>query len=373
MALGMLKTTTPPIAVDFGASAMKVLQITPGERPTLIAASCVETPTELLADPLARLEFQLEALPGVIKKGKFRGRRLIISAPSSQTWVQHLQVQRADGANLGQLVATQLQTQTGHDPSTLVIRHYEVCETQRGSSTRTETICIATRRGLVLRMLETLRSHKMEVVGVHSEHIALSNALPMLTKDEGATVLLDLGYSTSKLMINHGAKPVFAKTIEIAGHSMDELASEQLGCGLTAARTRRLRAECLVGGNNSGSVAESATAVAPAPGTEARENDLDLSEQIEALTDEISMCVRYHNALFPDVPAARAVFVGGETRHEGLGRELAQALRLSAHVADPMAAIGGVGEKGRAINIDLTEGQPGWALPLGLCLSPTDV
>jgi len=375
MAIGMLKATTPAIGVDFGASTMKVLQIAPGERPSLIAASCVETPAELLGDPLKRLEFQLDALPGVIRKGKYRGKRLIISAPAAQTWVQHLQVQRADGANMSQLVSTQLQTQTGHDPSSLVIRHYEVCETQRGSSSRTETICIATRRGLVLRMLQTLRAQKLEVAGVHSEHIALTHALPLLAGEsagEGATVLLDLGYGTSKLVIAHGSKPVFAKTIEIAGRTMDELASEQLGCGLTAAQTRRLRAENLTRPVDAGE-SEAATAVAAPPEEGARAGELDLSDQLEALTDEISMCVRYHNALFPDAPAARAVFVGGETRHEALGRELARALRLSAHVADPMAPIEGVNGKGRAVNIDLTEAQPGWALPLGLCLSPADI
>jgi len=373
MAIGMLKTTTPAIGVDFGASSLKVLQIAHGDHPSLIAASCVETPAELLDDPLKRLEFQLDALGGVIKKGKYRGKRLIISAPSGQTWVQHLQVQRAEGANLGQLVSSQLQTQTGYDPSSLVIRHYEVCETQRGASTRTETICIAMRRGLVLRMLQSLRGQKLDVAGIHSEHIALTHALPLMAGEsagEGATVVLDLGYATSKLVITHGAKPVFAKTIEIAGHTMDQLASQQLGCGLLAARTRRQRAERLIP-EREGVEGESATAVAAPP--KAKEGELDLSDQIEALTDEIAMCVRYHNTLFPEVPAARAVFVGGETRHEGLGRELARALRLSAHVADPMAAIEGVDAKGRAVNVDLTEAQPGWALPLGLCYSPADI
>ena len=372
MALGLLNTTTPPVAVDFGVASMKALQIAQGDRPGLIAASCVETPQELRGDPIARLQFQLDALPSVIRKGKFRGKRIMVSAPAEHTWVQHMQIQRAPGANLAHLVATQLQTQTGHDPHQLVVRHFEVCDTQRGSNTRTETICVATRRGFILKIVEALRAAKLDVVGGHSEHIALCRALPLLVGDTDApTVALDLGYGATKLVITHGDKPVFAKTIEIAGRTMDEAASEQLGCGLVAARTRRLRAESLTG---SGGAAEPDAGAAPATAVAAEPAAaLDLTDQIEALTDEISMCLRYHAALFPETPAPRAVFVGGEARHEGLCRELARAVRLSAHVAEPLAALEGACEKGRAVNIDLDESQPGWAVPLGLCLSPADI
>jgi len=380
MALGLLNTTTPPIAVDFGVASMKALQIAQGDHPSLIAASCVETPQELRGDPIARLQFQLDALPSVVRKGKFRGKRIMVSAPAEHTWVQHMQIQRAPGANLSQLVAAQFQTQTGHDPGQLVVRHFEVCDTQRGSNTRTETICVATRRGFILKIVESLRAAKLDVVGGHSEHIALCRALPLLVGDTDApTVALDLGYGATKLVITHGDKPVFAKTIEIAGRTMDEAASEQLGCGVVAARTRRLRAESLTAAQPAPAPAEDAAETATAVATQAKPAAadaaprLDLTDQIEALTDEISMCLRYHAALFPETPAPRAVFVGGEARHEGLCRELARGIRLSAHVAEPLTTLEGAREKGRAVNINLEESQPGWAVPLGLCLSPADI
>jgi Tfp pilus assembly PilM family ATPase len=311
----------------------------------------------------------------------------MISAPAQQTWVQHLQVNRAEGADLRQLVSMQLQTQTGYDPASLVIRHYEVCEMSRGSSSRTETICVATRRGLVLTMLETLRKQKLEVVGIHSEHLALSRAMPTLVGESDgdeteATVAIDLGYASTKLVITHGDQPVFAKTIEISGSTLDEEASAQLGCGLLAARERRLRAESLaperavaagVGGGATGIPALDAQASAAAPEGSDSKNALDLSDAIEGVTDEAAMCLRYHRTLFPERPVTQALFVGGESRHEGLCRALAERLRLSAHVAEPLAAIDGASDKGRAVNIDFSEPQPGWAVALGLCLSPADI
>lgn len=379
MAFGLLNSNTPVIAVDFGASALKVLQVSTGEEPGLIAAASVETPAELIGDPLERLVFQLEALPGVIASGKFRGKRLMISIPALQTWVQHLQVQRAEGADLKQLIPVQLQTQTGHDPSSLVIRHYEVCETQRGSSNRIEAICVAVRRGLVMKVLETLRAHKLEVVGVHSEHIALCRAIPQLVGSAGAeeaTLAIDLGYSSTKLVITHGDTPVFAKTIEVSGSSMDAAAAEQLGCGVSAARTRRLRTQELCRGSQPGehtapAAQDAATAVAPV--SAAGGETLDLHDQVEGLTDEIAMCLRYHDAMFPDNTVRRTVFLGGESRHDGLCGELARAIRLSAHVADPIATLSAGTKQNRVVNVDFSAPQPGWALPLGLCLSPADM
>jgi Tfp pilus assembly PilM family ATPase len=240
-------------------------------------------------------------------------------------------------------------------------------------------------------MLETLRKQKLEVVGVHAEHLAISRAMPLLTgpreaSDETepeATVAIDLGYGATKLVITHADKPVFAKTIEICGLTLDETAARQLGCGELAARERRLRAETLVpssatvgAGAPTGIPALDAAASAPdATGDEAASSSatLDLSEAIEGVTDEAQMCLRYHRTLFPEVRLSSALFVGGESRHEPLCRALAERLRLSAHVAEPLAVIDGADDASRAVNIDFSQPQPGWTVALGLCLSPADI
>jgi Tfp pilus assembly PilM family ATPase len=98
----------------------------------------------------------------------------------------------------------------------------------------------------------------------------------------------------------------------------------------------------------------------------------DLSEPLEILTDEISMCLRYHESIFPERRVDRAIFIGGEARHIGLCQHIARTLRLPAQVADPMAGIARTGSEPTA-GVDFRQGQPGWALALGLCLSPTDL
>ncbi|MCC6833272.1 MAG: hypothetical protein IT200_18205 [Thermoleophilia bacterium] len=93
---------------------------------------------------------------------------------------------------------------------------------------------------------------------------------------------------------------------------------------------------------------------------------------MEILTDEIWMCLRYHASLYPSRKIDRAVFVGGEARHKPLCQHIARSLRIPSQVADPMARVARSGG-GSPIGVDLCQAQPGWTVPLGLCLCPTDL
>jgi Tfp pilus assembly PilM family ATPase len=82
--------------------------------------------------------------------------------------------------------------------------------------------------------------------------------------------------------------------------------------------------------------------------------------------------MRYHEALFPGKKIERAVFVGGESRQRPLCQQLARALRIPAQVADPLARVARTGKEPMT-GVDLREAQPAWSVPLGLCLSKTDL
>lgn len=98
----------------------------------------------------------------------------------------------------------------------------------------------------------------------------------------------------------------------------------------------------------------------------------DLSEPLDILKDEIAACLRYFESLFPSRRVDRAVFLGGEARHRALCQYLAKALRVAGQVADPMARIGRTGREPTE-GVDFHQPQPGWAVVLGACLSPTDL
>ncbi len=92
------------------------------------------------------------------------------------------------------------------------------------------------------------------------------------------------------------------------------------------------------------------------------------NEAVESLIDELQLCVRYHQSLFPQRNIEKLVFLGGESHHVALCQKVARALRIGAQLGDPLARVNRVSHGGEGTGVDLNQPQPGWAVPLGLCL-----
>ena len=402
--LGLNTTAGLPIAIEFGTSALKILQVQQGEPPTLIAAACLETPPELLRNQANRLKFQLEGLPRLIRSGGFKGRRAVCAIPAWAIMCKHVSLQRAEGTPLAKLVHDAIPLAFGMDPSVLVHRAIEIPTPER--PTKAELIITAVPFELVQQLMGAIAACKLQPVGMHSEFAAVLRTFDHVHKrDTDAainTLYLDIGASTTNVTISHGKDLAFARVIHIGGDHLDHVIAKQLKCNLTEAHTRRLAADELVR-----TIPRPASTPAPAlvtagapsetpersrtddrgllplapgftpelntqpPSSYAPEN-VDLREPLESLTDEVLMCVRYHESQFPGKRVERAIFVGGEARHKGLCQTIAKSLRLPAQMADPLARIARTGSE-PAIGVDLKQPQPGWAVTLGLCISPTDL
>ncbi len=390
----------PPIAVDFGAGSLKILQIADADTPQLIAAACVPTPDELTDDHAKRIQFQLEALPKLMRSVEFKGRRAVCGVPAPHAFCKHMQFQADPATSIAAMVRSAVPAQIGCDPSALVYRHIDVGPVGRGN--KNEVICMAASRDLVERLMKGLKEAKLEPVGMHVEYTATLRAFDSITRrNEDArltTLYLDIGGGCTKVTIAHGRDLVFARMIDVGGRHLDQAVARQLRLELPAAREMRLKMAQLV--RKPAPVPVAAVAGAPTEGNASTEvlddrrvgtvpaghgTDVesvapsgfeppcaDLSEPLEMLTDEISMCLRYHDSIFPDHAIDRAIFIGGEARHLGLCQHIARALRLPAQVADPMAGVARTGKE-PTIGVDFRMTQPGWAMALGLSLCPTDL
>jgi Tfp pilus assembly PilM family ATPase len=397
------------IAIDFGVSSLKVLQIAPGQPPSLVAAACLETPEPLTTDAKKRLAFQCEALPRLIKSSKFKGKRAVCAIPAPMTFCKPLRLQRTEGISMTDLVRGAVSAQLHCDPNALVYRHVEVPGV---AGAKTEVICMAASRELIATLMGAVKAARLEPVGIHTEYMAALCAFAPITRrasDEHLTTLyLDLGAGTTKVMIAHGRRLVFAKGIELGGLRFDETVARQLNCGLETARQHRLamdqpapvapepartatggmallsagmRKEAARAPSAMAAVSERRTGGLP-PGhsrdlTTMRQASVappraDLTEPLEMLTDEVQMCLRYHDSLFPGRRIDRAVFVGGEARNKGLCQHVARTLRVPAHVADPLAGMSRTGKEPTP-GMDPGLAQPGWCVSVGLCMSPLDL
>lgn len=386
--LGLINAANPPVAIDFGASSLKVLQLSGLEPPTLAAAASLDTPDHFLTNPIKRLEFQIENLPRLVKQAGISGKRAVCAIPAPMTFCKHMQFQKVDGVGMSGLVEAAMSQHLGCDPSLLVFRHVEVGPAAGG---KTEVICMATSRDLVGRLMGAIRGARLDPVGMHSEQQAMLRAFDSITKRDSDAALtslyLDIGFSGTRVAIAHGRDLVFARTVEIGSRHLDEAVARHIKCDLLEGRRLRLeharqsqraRPEPVGAGVRAGPAGGFADRRSGTPDLAGEAAGMlapegcDLRETLEMLTDEIQLSLRYHGSLFPGREVDRVIFVGGEARNRAVCQHIGRVLRAPAQVGDPMARAARTGSE-PSVGVDLREAQPGWTVPLGLCMSPTDL
>jgi type IV pilus assembly protein PilM len=407
MGFGMFSAQASPIAIDFGSASVKLLQISAGERPGLVAAAEVPVPDAIRSDADKVHEFYCEWLPKIMRKSPFKGRRAVIAIPSAHTFIQHMQLNESDGVNRDDAIKIQLQAQMGVAPSGVVVRSIEVCPVHRNGQVRTEMICFAISKDIVMKYVQLLRKCRLEVVGVHTDTLATVRAFDHLHRrtedDQNTTMYVDLGWGGTRVAITHGRQLVFSRYISVGGKHFDQQIASTLHCDMASARAHRLSLQTagaplahapvhegmtILNAGMAKDGAAQAAAVATDRRTGAtpptlsqgftpadasrKAGSVDLSELLDTITDELSMCLRYHQGLFAERRLERAIFVGGESRQTWLCQHLVKALRVPAQMGDPLARLD-MTETPATPGLKIGEPQPGWAVTCGLCTAPTDL
>jgi Tfp pilus assembly PilM family ATPase len=358
--------------------------------------------------------------------GKFKSRRAVMAIPSTRTFIQHMQITKSVGTTTEALLKAQLYSQMGCLPESVVVRSVEVSEVHRGGQAQSETICFAIARDTIMRYLELLKRCKLNVVGVHTEALAMVRAFDHLNRRDGdedlTTLYVDLGWSGTDVTIAHGREIVFARHIQVGGCHFDQHIGSTLHCDLATARGHRLAISApppptpspsgrrSTGRGGTALLEAAAQAHTSAQRTKQHEGDdddeggvatqqerrshdgtmatcqrvptggdpphragkVDLTELLDTITDELSMCLRYHHGLFPTRSIDRSIFVGGEARQMWLCQHAVKGLRLPAQLGDPVSRLAH-DKSTTTAGVDFDQPQPGWAVAYGLCMAPTDL
>ncbi len=385
MAFGLSKTKLTPIAIDFGADSIKLLQIVPTNPPQLVAAAAVPLPDHARQDPIARMAFLEEALKNLLNTQPFKGKRAILSIPAFQTIVQHMEVGAGVDENLELELGLNLQQRLGINPTRMVIRHFPVTKIMRNGSNQQELICIAAMRDMVMQYIQLASRCKLDVVGMHSEPVCLLKAFEQMNdlKSDGAPVCyIDIGGATTKVIIAHGKQMMFAKSIHAAGDHLNKQLATQRKIAFADARQARIAysrgisldaAVHNVAGDGETPGVSAATSQSVIPMLKQMEDaDVDHEslgrETIECLIDELQMCFRHYSSLFPEQHVQKLVFLGGEANHVKTCQRIAKSVRIAAQLGDPFARLTRIGQKQSPVGVDLDQPQPGWVVPLGLSL-----
>jgi type IV pilus assembly protein PilM len=402
-----------PIGVDFGSDCLRLAQVQEvGSSYRLVAAASADVPDHVRHNASTRMAFFVETVRDLLAQGNFRSRQAVLSIPSSSMFIQHLRMARMDDGETRKALAWEARGKLPIDPSQAVLRHLVAGEVYQDQDPKNEVIVMATARELVNQFLASAAKARLDVVGMNVEPKALIDCFAHVQRrreDAQMTQLfLDIGMVSSRAIIAHGDRIMFARVIPVGGEHFTKAAAEALKITLEQAKLLRVQLchseasrndETLVSGpSKTAQAPESSEAsgfalldaglqashkpAAAAPEAPSSDPATELARQgriveqacrepLNRLIEELDLCRRYHESTFAAHPIDQIVFVGGEARQHRLCRHIAEELGIGAQIGDPMTRIDQSDDTGVECGIDRRQPQPGWTVALGLSMGPS--
>ena len=221
------------------------------------------------------------------------------------------------------------------DAKNIQVQFFDAGDVTQGEQDRREIILMGVSKQVVREHLDVLLAANLRPLAIECVPSALarfaSHAQEAEADDAAAQVVLDVGYSSTKVMIVRHGRVLFFKLIDIGGRTLDHAVSERLDLSPAEAADLRLRLVSERAGANE------------EPQVDSRRQDVQRAvfEAIRAtvakLGPEIGLCLRYYSVTFRGRRPEGAILVGGEARDPQLARLLSEQAGVHIEPARPPA------------------------------------
>lgn len=356
MSLRITTGKTLPIGIDLGSSCVKMAQLKTGPQATeLLAAGSEKIPRACRTKLKTKMDLTAKCIRNLLKSHPFKGRHCVLSLPADSTFVHHVKIPKVAPGDVASAVQQELHGKLPYPVSEAVVRHIVAGEAFTEGNGKQEVISVSAPRRTIEAYLNMARRAKLDVIGINIEPCAIVDCFARIfrqTEDSTGTILfVDLGSCSTQVVLSNGGRIVFARNLTIGGEKLDEAVAE--GMEITVEQAHEARLNLLK--NETGSDdAEKIYEMLDAP--------------LNALTDELTQCLRYHESIFRNQSVERTIFLGGQAFDKRLCQSIARRLNLPAQIGDPLLRIERGEGVGDGIELDTHVPQPNWAVAVGLSL-----
>ncbi|MBN2296436.1 MAG: type IV pilus assembly protein PilM [Pirellulales bacterium] len=332
-----------PIGVDIGTQSVKLIQLD-AEHTQLREASRWDLPPASAATA-EHLDNVIEALRQAREGRDFRGREAIFCLNSANLFVQNIRVPQAVGDEFRKIVNNEAAARIPFEKTDAEIRYIEADNVRQGDAVRKEVILMACQNETVDRILKIAEGAGLVPTAIDVEPAALLRCYrKQLRRDADQSnrmMFINMGASTTTVVIARGGEAMFVKYIDVGGKNLDEAVSRNLGMKFSeAAALRRHNGDRRADQRDpeiARSVAESTRSL------------------LERLAGELSMCIRYYSVTFRGQPLKEMIIGGGEAS-DTLAEWLSSRLDMKCEVGNPLRSFRAPPMPGRAGQWDVATG-----------------
>jgi len=345
-----------PIAVDFGAQTLRLLQmVSRGGQWQVSAFATRSMPTDPKQSTKERTEALSELIHSALGDGRFKGCRAICGLPASAVHYKNIRLPKMPPDELNAAILFEASDRLDYKPDRYAVQYFDAGEIRQGEETREEVIILAASHKTIDQHLEALTHGGLEPVALEPAPSALARFSQLLAHqdDEGLVVVIDVGYTTSKVAITRNGRVVFFKLVNVGGQTLDQKIAERLDMPLADATDVRIR-----------------LAEQPSPEGESADRRPNVQRAVaeamrhgmEELGREVGLCLRYYSVTFRGKRPSAAFLVGGQAGDDHLRQMLQESTGIEIRPAPPLESL-----IGHPVEDDaMSSGD--WAVAVGLAL-----
>ena len=352
----LFKQKPQPIGLDVGHSLIKMIQLSCYDQAIRVEAAEEETIDRNLEPGSEPWRQQVaELLQKMYREGGFTGNEVITCLPSDFVKIKSLRLDTSDPEQIEEIIRTEVAERFGMDSQCDEIRYMVAGNVYQGEEIKNEVIFFGIDREQLAAHIRLLEEANLMPVSIDTVPNALFRSFQATLRRredrELVSVFVDLGSKYSTVIIGKGQGIVFVKQIPIAGDQLNEQVASSLGISMDEAAQLRIR---LHDPDSSGIDKETSRAVIDA-----------MTNSIEDLAHEISLCFKYYAVTFRGQRPAEAVFAGGEAYEAVLMDAIRRHLGMDIKIAEPLRGYDlSKANFNRRRNPQMCE----WAVAVGLAL-----
>ncbi|HWB20448.1 MAG TPA: pilus assembly protein PilM, partial [Phycisphaerales bacterium] len=236
---GRFSSNTGVIGVDFGATAIRLLQLRNNNGTLqLIGAARIDNPASLKTPASLTQEIKAAFL-----SGDFSGSRCIVSLPRTELRVQSIRLPKMPDDELRQSISWEASQRFDLPREAMQCDFIRTGASLQGGEQREELLILAVSHKAINACVEPLIEAGLRPVAIDAGFTAIARGFSRQYRRESdravVRTILDIGVTSSNILILRGDQIAFCKTVNIGGQHLDQAVAEHLRIDLNAATELR--------------------------------------------------------------------------------------------------------------------------------------
>ena len=317
----------PLIAIDIGASSVKVLELQGSEKKRLSSMGIEVLPSGTYEDGFVQdSQSLIKIIDGLLSKLKIspRGRRVALSIGGTSVLLKRVDIVPDKTSDLGEQIFYEAQQQFQHDMEDMYFRYQEIPSNWIPNDKKA-IVMVGAKREAIEQKIDIIKSMGFRIGVVDCDILSITNMFEFNYPVADALIAtVNVGANNTQIILSYNGEFLFSREIFIAGSEYTTRIAEHMEVDLDNAESLKISAS-LGDGSVSGDLSSAMDEVSQQLATE-------IESTISFFLEDDQLPQEFRQQAF--------VFIcGGASRSLGLDATVAASLRIPVQIINPFQRV----------------------------------